>query len=189
MIKYAAAWPGIRLQVASIVAGWATITATTWLANVCNTEPDADYRYRLWFWVTLAEVLALGALWALVVIDARRTRGVDARPSSVRVLGLMLGTGAWLLGGLWFFLGGVLFGGVALPHGIHCSLPGVHGQSHCLPVPLGEALGLIIGLSSTPALAVLIAIGRRSPVAAWLSPVLIVGLFVLARLLWGPRYG
>ncbi|GAA4095740.1 hypothetical protein [Actinomadura miaoliensis] len=154
-----------------------------------TTEPDRMWGLG-WHAGTLALAGVIAVLFALAMIDAGRAESDSGRAESAyggigtaQRFGLVLGVGAWLLGGLytlavWFVLGEVCEGGG-------------QGSFDCVhrPGPVLNVLGVAASLAPTLVLWVLFRKGRRSRVAAWLSPVLVIGLYALALLLWEPHIG
>ncbi|MFF5262208.1 hypothetical protein ACFY4C_25000 [Actinomadura viridis] len=176
----------------AIVGGWTTAAAMTLLAYVYTNETKQPY--LMWIWVTLAVAVALAAVSILVAVDVRLTQKsgsanlyhLDNAGGSVATFILLLGARVLcFFGGLLYFLWIDIAG---IPTPIHCRFPGVDDEVHCLPIDLGETLSVISAVAAIPALLILLWAGRTSRVAAWLSPAIILGLYVLARMLWGPRY-
>ncbi|MEU6036068.1 hypothetical protein ABZ801_11735 [Actinomadura sp. NPDC047616] len=151
-------------------------------------EPDRMWGLG-WHAGTLALAGVIAVLFALAMIDAGRASDAGRAESAyggigtAQRFGLVLGVGAWLLAGLytlavWFVLRGV------------CE-DGGRGSFECVhrPGPVLNVLGVTASLAPTLVLWVLFRKGRRSRVAAWLSPVLVIGLYALALLLWEPHIG
>ncbi|MET8795280.1 hypothetical protein ABZV91_02270 [Nocardia sp. NPDC004568] len=55
--------------------------------------------------------------------------------------------------------------------------------------PALETMGVASALAATPVFAVLFGTRRRSAVAAWLSPAIVVSYYLLAAWLWSPHTG
>jgi hypothetical protein len=172
-----------------IGGGWAAITPlamrvlfSAGLVGRDPAEPDRMWGVG-WHAGTLALAGVIAVVLALAMIDAGRAESADASVGAVQKVGLALGVGAWLLVGLftlavWLFLGGVCEGGG-------------RGSFECVhrPGPVLNVLGVAAALTPTLVLLVLFRKGHRSRVATWLSPVLVIGLYLLALLLWEPHIG
>jgi hypothetical protein len=148
-----------------IAGGWAAMAAAFWFNSVWDARPPT----QLWDAV-LVVATGVGTVMALVAIDVVHVwRGGAARLGRERLVGLALGAGAWLWGGLL---------DAALAQLAFLGRSGVR-----------DVLGMMSAVSATPALVALIVVGRRSRVAAWLSPVVISGLYLLAVCLWKIYFG
>ncbi len=164
-----------------IAGGWAVIAAGFRLSPVGAQPPG-----RQWHGGTLVVVTAVAAVVALVAIDAVRAwRRGQSRSGLVDRSGLFFfGPCAWLIGGLLESLHYV---------SLACNCGGTGGDSsfECLhrPGSVMNTFGWLSVVSVTPLLVILFFAGRRSRVAAWLSPALIAGLYLLAACLWEPHTG
>lgn len=146
-----------------IVGGWTATAVVFWFCRAWDARPPD----RLWGAVLVVGTV-VGAVIALVVIDVIRVRRDSvARPSEVHWSEFTPGFGAWFWGGLFVF---------ALYH-VLFRQPGIN-----------VVLGVVSAVSATPALAALFIVGRRSRVAAWLSPVVVAGLYLLAVRLWNLHF-
>lgn len=141
------------------------MAAVFWFNPVWEARPPN----QLWGAVLLVAT-GVWAVMALVVIDVVFVRRSSAaRFDRNRLVGLALGAGAWLWGGLF---------------------DAVLAQLAFLGRPeLRDVLGVMSAVSATPALVALIVVGRHSRVAAWLSPVVVGGLYLLAVCLWKIYFG
>ncbi|MFI0353957.1 hypothetical protein [Actinomadura sp. 9N407] len=176
----------VFLEAATVGGGWTTMLAVLLVANAYTNEPEPPY--LRWVWVMLAVAAACAAVAALVVAGQWRVRQDGVTLSPGHVAGLGLGAAVWLVGGLWCY-SWLIFHGAGPP--VHCTFPGVQGESHCLSQDVGESLAWLLALSANGVLvclAILAGFGRCSRIAALLSPALIAGLYGLARLLLGPRF-
>lgn len=166
-----------------IAGGWAAIAAAMFWFNSAGAKPSN----RLWAAETLTVLTVTVAVMTVVVVDARRAwRGNAARLDGVHLTGLALGGVAWFLGGLC----GTLFY-FAILHSDYCGGTGGLVSFECVnrPGPVLDVLGVVVAVAAAPAFACLVAVGRYSRVAAWLSPIVIVGLYLLAACLWEPHAG
>jgi hypothetical protein len=162
-----------------IAGGWAAILAMFYL-------PTYTLGFPTWATGTLIVAAVTGGVIVLVTIETVRAwRGGAARLGRVHMGGLVLGGTAWFCGGLLAFINYSVF-----LHSHYCGGEGF-ASFDCLhrPGPALEAFGVVSAVAATPALLALIIVGRRSRVAAWLSPVLIAGLYLLATCLWEPHVG
>jgi hypothetical protein len=162
-----------------IVGGWAAILATFCL-------PTYTLGFPTWADGTLIITAVTAALIVLVTIESIRAwRGGVTELGRVHLGGLMLGGTVWFVGGLLAAINYFVF-----LHAQYCRGEGL-GSFNCehRPGPTLETLGIVSAVAATPALLALLVTGRRSRVAAWLSPALIVGLYLLATCLWEPHVG
>ncbi|MEV6598499.1 hypothetical protein AB0M36_16725 [Actinoplanes sp. NPDC051346] len=172
-------------ELARIAGGWAALVAVF----VLLSGDALGGSFERWGLKTLVVAAVTGAVAALVVIDAVRTRRTRMwsradRIAAGHIVGQVLGGVAWLLGGLLALLA------YATAVRDYCS--GTGGNSfECMhrPGELLSLLGVVVATAPTAVLVVLIALGRRSRVIAWLSPVLIVAAYVLAIQIWQPHEG
>ena len=162
-----------------IAGGWAAILAVFSL-------PTYKLGFPTWATGTLIVGAVTGGVIALVTIESVLAwRGGAARFGKVNMCGLVLGGTAWFCGGVLASINYFVF-----LHSHYCGDEGIHSVD-CLqrPGPALEAFGVVSAVAATPALLALIIVGRRSRVAAWLSPVLIAGLYLLSTCLWEPHVG
>lgn len=162
------------------------MTMSTWPASGTNPEnPPLWASGAGWGAGTLAVAAAVGPLVMMAVRDVRGVRH-DGMPTPVRgqSLSVALGTAAWFVGGLFSLLrfvhaqADVCVGGGAWSFGCQ-NRSGV----------LLSVLGLGFTASATLVLVTLTIPDDRSPVSRWLSPVLILGLYLLALRMWMPHVG
>ncbi|MBO2456108.1 hypothetical protein [Actinomadura violacea] len=182
---------GGRFREYGVVGGaWVAVTAlfvltvATWPTDSTDSDKPPFQASSLgWGLETLAVVVVIGLMTAVAVMDMRAARrGGLSRP--IRSLEVALAACAWFLGGLFCLLtffytqADVCGGGGVWVFGCH-NRPG----------PLLNTLGLIFAASATPALAVLTMPANRTRLSRWLSPVLILGLYLLALRMWVPHVG
>jgi hypothetical protein len=169
-------------EASMVAAGWAAITALFVFVPLHSPRSPDPW----WGVETLVVTAVTGLVAALVVVDAVRVRGGGAaKVARIHLLGLGLGGIAWLCGGfvdlLIYFLG------------LHSNCSGTSGLGsfECVnrPGPVLDLLGVVSATAATPVLIALIAGGRRSRVAAWLSAALVVAMYLLAAWLWQPHIG
>jgi hypothetical protein len=150
-----------------------------WLWFAEDNEAHTPY----WGAVTATITVTTTAVIALMVADrvlARRD-GVDVAGRG-HLVGLVLAGIAWSTGGLLSLFYLVVKGDEVTGSFTACSFAALNR-----PDPLVETLGYLLAFSTTPVLVALIVVGRRSRVVAWLSPALILGLYLLATHLWSPH--
>ena len=164
-----------------VVGGWAATAVAWWLGATGGAEPNRHWGAR-----TLTVAALTTAVLALMVIEVARTwRREPDRFHPLDAAWMFLGTCAWFLGGLVDLAIGFLGSEDS------CSGTGGEGSFACLNRP-GQGLaglGWLVTASATGVLVAMFWSGRRSRVAGWLAPALIVGLYVLAAVLWEPHAG
>ncbi|GAA4064277.1 hypothetical protein GCM10022214_17630 [Actinomadura miaoliensis] len=138
--------------------------------------------------MTLAVVATVATLAVVAARDAAGGRG------GLAVGGLALALVAWLFGGLvdlflYEFL--VPYNFISDVAGEVCGGSGGAGTFECVNRPGSalETLGVVSAVSATPVAAFLLWFGRRSPLCAHLTPVIIFGAYLLALRLWQPHEG
>jgi hypothetical protein len=181
------------LYEASVIGGaWAAMSPLLAMAlyplgfQGGTAEPERMWGVA-WGTKTLAVAGVIGVMMALAMIDADRARCDNTRVGIVQVSGLTLGVVAWLLGGLFNLLVWIL----QFVYKDQCGGSGGASSFACLNRSglVLNALGVVASLSATLVLLVLFMRGRHSRVAAWLSPILVIGFYVLALSLWEPHVG
>ncbi|MBG0830170.1 hypothetical protein HS041_20610 [Planomonospora sp. ID67723] len=167
-----------RPEAMVVIGGWAAFAAAAaawrWFAQ------DNESRTPYWGVVAGVITVAIAVVVTLMIVCGVRAGRADAggsRGSSMP--GRLLAVAAWLVGGLFAFFDLILQHDKRSGSGTGCSF-----ESLNRPAPEVEALGGLLALSATPALVVLLIAARRSRVIAWLSPVLILGLYLLGMHLW-----
>jgi hypothetical protein len=118
----------------------------------------------------------------LVTVLALNARRANA-PKVVHALAWLPGTCAWVIGGLFDL---AVFGLAQIDT---CTGTGF-GSFACANRPVGalNTLGVLSAASATIA-GILLLTRARSRLSAWLAPVLIFGLYLLALRLWQPHVG
>jgi hypothetical protein len=181
-------------KAAAVCAGWVAIAFLFWI-NLMTWPEEVDvpafgdlppnYGSGLvWAAAMLAVAVAVGMMMIPVMREAVRARREGRRRAGVAsVAGLVLGTVAWLFGGLWTLA--IL---IASENG--CAGQGL-SSFECVHQPglFLKVLGVLTFVSATPVWSVVLVAGARSRVTAWLSPALIIGLYLLALYLWEPHVG
>ena len=167
-------------QVMMVLGGWAAMAVALRLGMTRVTAPNHQWALR-----TLGVAALVMVVMTIVVVDAvRGWRRGPVRFHPLDAIWMLAGVCVWLLGGLIDVLLGLLDGDDS------CS--GTGGSSfECLhrAGPGLQALGGLMVLLATVVVAAMFWVGRRSRVAGWLAPALIVGLYALAVVIWEPHAG
>ncbi|MDL4813533.1 hypothetical protein [Actinomadura opuntiae] len=163
------------------------MTVSAWPSDDVNREkPPFQGTGVGWGAGTLAVVAVIGLMTAVTVKDMRAVRRDGmALPIRNPRLDVALGACAWFLGGLFSLLAFFFTQADA------CGGEGGEWMFGCQnrPGALLNTLGLLFAASATPALIVLTMPANRSQLSRWSSPVLILGLYVLALRMWMPHVG
>lgn len=155
----------------------ASAAAWYWFAR------DPQLRTPYWGAIRTAITATIAIVVTLMVADAvlARRGGAD-RVAKRHLSGLVLAVIAWLLGGLFTLFDAVVQNDKRSGTFTGCSFAALNR-----PDPALESLAGLLALSATPMLIVLLVAVRRSRVAAWLSPALILGIYLLAVHLYEPH--
>jgi hypothetical protein len=170
-------WPAV------VAACWIAVGATLGVSWRHLAEWRSDVAGP---WVIPVLVLCglLAFMIAIIMLHTGRSSGGNAF-IRIRRLGPRIAAGIWCLGVLGSFLFFVF--------GPSDWCGGSNGLTsfQCVNQPgtALKSLGLLSAALTLPALIGLFFSARRSPVAGWLAPAVIVALYTLGWLLWAPHNG
>ncbi|MEO3828182.1 hypothetical protein [Actinomadura sp. B10D3] len=162
------------------------MTMATWPTDGTNPEnPPLWATGPGWSAGTLAVAALVATLGIVAVRDVRATwHAYMPGPARGHGLRVGLGTAAWFAGGLYSLLRFV-HAQADVCRGSGAWSFGCQNRSGLLLT----VLGLGFTASATLVLVALTIPDHRSPVSKWLSPVLILGLYLLALRMWMPHVG
>ncbi|MFB9881279.1 hypothetical protein ACFFMN_25415 [Planobispora siamensis] len=166
--------PRLRGEVAAIAGGWTALVvagaAWSWFAQ------DQESRTPYWSAVAVVVTAAVVILVVLMVVhNTLARRGGAGTPVRGGLPGMILAVAAWLLGGMAALVHSIARNDARRGTGTACSFDALNA-----PAPGLESLSTVLAVSATVVLLVLLSVGRRSRVTAWLSPALVLGLYLLA---------
>ncbi|MFB9891446.1 hypothetical protein [Planobispora takensis] len=173
--------PPLRNEVAAVAGGWAVLVAAgaawSWFAR------DQESRTPYWGAVAVAVTAAVAIVVVLMTAGSvlARRRGAQGRVKG-SLPGLILAVAAWPLGGTATLIHAIARNDERSGTGTGCSFAALNA-----PSPELESISTALAVSATVILPVLIFAGRRSRVTAWLSPALVLGLYLLAMHMGEPH--